>query len=241
VVSLDSKDAELALRDSSTRVGKLYPVLLDKHGNVIDGKHRLEADRNWPKITLDHIESEKEMITARLISNVCRRQVPAQEKSDVLRQLGDIYLREGVKRGKLAHRISEDTGMSYRWVMRYLPDDLKKRPGAGGPSSALIDDKRKENFDKGKVASLATAYGNLLLVGPRPFQRAERILLLKDYANTDFVHIVLEKDFYEKIEQAAQYLTITPETLINNVLVSIVNLVGNVDRERALRPFDRPI
>lgn len=43
----------LGLRLSSRRVGWLYPVLLDKHGNVIDGKHRLPADANWPKMRLD--------------------------------------------------------------------------------------------------------------------------------------------------------------------------------------------
>jgi len=47
------------LRLSSRRVGRLYPVLLDKHGNVIDGKHRLAADADWPKMRLDHVESEE--------------------------------------------------------------------------------------------------------------------------------------------------------------------------------------
>jgi hypothetical protein len=47
-------------------------VLLDKHGNVIDGKHRLVADANWPKMKLEHVESEDDRLIAILISNVCR-------------------------------------------------------------------------------------------------------------------------------------------------------------------------
>jgi len=45
------------LKFSSKRAGRLYPVLLDKHGNVIDGLHRLVADEKWPKITLENVET----------------------------------------------------------------------------------------------------------------------------------------------------------------------------------------
>ena len=47
------------LKASSERVGRLYPILLDKHGNVIDGRHRLEADEKWPKIRLENVETEE--------------------------------------------------------------------------------------------------------------------------------------------------------------------------------------
>jgi ParB-like chromosome segregation protein Spo0J len=120
------------LKHSSERVGRLYPVLLDKQGNIIDGRHRLAADTDWPAIRLDHISSEKERLLARLVSNVYRRTVSASEKRETLERLGRIYIEEGEKQGKLAHRIAEDTGMSYRWVMKYLPEHLKTRPGLGG-------------------------------------------------------------------------------------------------------------
>jgi len=45
----------------------LYPVLLDRHGNIIDGMHRLKADKNWPKIRLENIETEEQRLIARLI------------------------------------------------------------------------------------------------------------------------------------------------------------------------------
>ena len=83
---LDVEELIMGLRFSGERVGQLYPVLLDKHGNVVDGLHRLKADPNWPKIRL----------VARLIANVCRRNVPAEEKSRMLEELGELYVKEGV-------------------------------------------------------------------------------------------------------------------------------------------------
>ena len=101
------------LQYSSRRVGRLYPVLLDKDGNVIDGQHRLAADADWPKIKLDDICSERDRLLARLIRNVCRRTVSFNEKREILERLGGIYQEEGEKCGKLAQRIAEETGMSY--------------------------------------------------------------------------------------------------------------------------------
>jgi len=107
--------------------GRLYPVLLDRHGNVIDGMHRLVADEKWPKITLENVETEEQRLIARLVSNICRRHVPAMEKKEILERLGEIYQKEGVKHGEIAYKIAEETGMSYTWVMKYLPEKFKAR------------------------------------------------------------------------------------------------------------------
>lgn len=104
----------------------------------------------------EHVDTEEDRLAARLISNVCRRDVSAGEKSEVLGKLGEIYLGEGLKSGRIAYKIAEETGMSYRWVMQYLPDKLKEIPGLGGPSKALKLDKSKEKMQKSKVAHLAT-------------------------------------------------------------------------------------
>ena len=97
-----AKEVEISdLRLSSKTVGKLYPVLLDRDGNVIDGKHRLVADESWPKIRLEHVGCERERLLARLISNVCRRTVSSSEKRRILERLGRIYLEEGEKKENL--------------------------------------------------------------------------------------------------------------------------------------------
>lgn len=37
----------VTIRDSVAEVGHLYPVLVDQHGRILDGKHRLRADPGW--------------------------------------------------------------------------------------------------------------------------------------------------------------------------------------------------
>jgi hypothetical protein len=132
------------LKSSSKRIGQLYPVLLDYHGNVIDGEHRYGVDEGWRTMRLEHIRTEKDRLIARIISNTIRRTVPRKEKTMLLAKLGEIYLNEGVEPKKISERIMEETGMSYPWVMKYLPDKYKERPGLGGP-------KDWGNVDKGKV------------------------------------------------------------------------------------------
>jgi hypothetical protein len=43
----------------------------------------------------------------------------------MLGRLGEIYLKQGVEHGKIAYKIAEKTGMSYPWVMKYLPEKFK--------------------------------------------------------------------------------------------------------------------
>jgi len=211
---MSRKDVISELKASSKRVGRLYPILLDRHGNIIDGLHRSEADENWPKIVLENIGTVKEKLIARLISNVCRRHVSAEEKSEILERLGEAYFSEGVEPGKIAYEIAEETGMSYRWVMNYLPDKYKARPGLGGPSKALKFDKSKEKAHKSEVAYYATLKDELSLANPH-----QKILTVKNYANTKFVNIVLEKRFYTKFEKIAEKLGTKTDIIINNALL----------------------
>jgi len=44
-------------------------------------------------------------------------------------------------------------------------------------------------------------------------------LAIKNYANTKFVNIVLEKRFYMKVEKIAEKLGTKPEIIINNALL----------------------
>ena len=106
------KNTEHLLEDfksSAEKVGKLYPILEDFYGNIIDGEHRLEADEDWPKIRLEKVKTERERIIVRLIGNACRRSVSAQEKTEMLDKLGCILLEEGLKLGEIAEKIAEDT------------------------------------------------------------------------------------------------------------------------------------
>jgi hypothetical protein len=229
---LDAEEMIMSLRFSGERVGQLYPVVLDKHGNVVDGLHRLKADPNWPKIRLDSIESDEQRLVARLIANVCRRNVPAEEKSRMLEELGELYVKAGVKPGaELARKISKVTGMSLRWVMMYLPDRLKERPGVGGPSKTFLQNV-KRIFYKGKVARLATELQLEFLVA----EPAEKVLTVKRYANTDFVQVMLERRFWEDVERLTENLGATPEIILNNILVWAVKRLAKLSSPKQLAP-----
>jgi hypothetical protein len=216
------------LRASSERVGKLYPVLLDKYGNIIDGKHRLAVDENWPKVKLEHIETDKQLLITRLVGNVCRRLVSSEEKSRMLGQVGEIYLKEGVAPGEIAYKIAAETGMSYRWAIKYMPAKYKARAGAGGPSKSLLFYESKRNDpaylykskaenQKSQIACLATQEYEQLLGEPKG-----RILKVKDYRNTDFVNLVIERCFYARLKESAEELKIEPEVIINNIFFLVL-------------------
>ena len=211
------------LRHSSKIVGKLYPVLLDADGNIIDGQHRLVADSDWPAVRLFHIRSEKERLLARLISNACRRTVSPKEKKERLGRLGAIYLKEGGKPGKLAYRLAEETGMSYTWVMKYLPDKYKLRPGLGGPSDALNVDKCQVKFDKSQVTQRVTIDLKKLFSVSQ-----EKSVILKGYTNTNFVNLVVETKIYNRFERLAERLGVPLETVINNVILMALEEIEKV-------------
>jgi len=93
------------LKLSARRIGQLHPILVDYHGNIIDGEHRFSADQNWKRVRLNHIRTEKDRLVARIISNNCRRSVSANEKMRLLYNLGEILLDEGVEPGRIAYKI----------------------------------------------------------------------------------------------------------------------------------------
>lgn len=190
------------LSSSSKRIGQLYPILVDYFGNVIDGKHRLSVDEKWKTLRLEHIKTEKDRLIARIIGNNIRRTVSSNEKKALLDRLGEIYFNQGIELGKIAYRIAEETGMSYQWVMKYLPDRFKDCLQSDRAKLAL---RRRAEISK--------------LLDP-----SEEILSIRTYANTEFVNIVVKKPFYEKVEEKARKLETTPNKLIYNAILSILKI-----------------
>jgi hypothetical protein len=193
------------LKSSSKRIGQLYPILLDYDGNIIDGQHRYSMDKGWRTMRLEHIRTEKDRLIARIISNTVRRTVPSREKTELLGKLGEIYLSEGVEPGRIAYRIAEETGMSYRWAAKYLPEKFKE---------SLQSERRS-----GAVARCAT--GDLKSRRAISFELEEPpqgAVAIKAYGNTNFVNIMLEKQFYKQLEEKAERLETTPDKLIYNAI-----------------------
>ena len=117
--------AEYDLRVSKRRTCELYPVLVDAHGNVIDGLHRLKADPGWERRTLEHIRTPAQLWLARIVANTHRRTVSREERAEQLTGLAEALRDEGVPRAKIVSTIAELTTFSERYVRGLLPDDYK--------------------------------------------------------------------------------------------------------------------
>jgi len=128
---------EYDLKASEDSVGQLYPVLLSKDEEVIDGYHRLEADENWRTETLEHIDTEEKLLIARSISNWHRRAVPWSEKEAWINGLARIYKKQGLKVSQrvgsaqaineIVNKIAEVTGLSPETVRDYLGMEFKQK------------------------------------------------------------------------------------------------------------------
>ncbi len=130
----EESEKEYDIKESIQKVGHLYPVLKDAHGNVIDGFHRLAIDSDWPVEKLDHITDPLQLEMARLIANSFRRGIPASEKTERLTHIAEMTDWD-------AQKIADNLPISYRTVLRYLPDELKDEAKAeagrvGGLKSA---------------------------------------------------------------------------------------------------------
>jgi hypothetical protein len=105
--------------------------------------------------------------------------------------------------------------------MKYLPGNYKMRPGLGGPTPMLKWLRCNENVYESTVASQTT-----LQIAIFPTDSQERVLSVKNYSNTDFVHIIIENRHYAKIEKIAESLNTSPENLINSVFLSVLKTYG---------------
>ncbi len=124
------------LKKSSTSIGQLYPVLVAKDGEILDGVHRKASDRSWRTVTLTHIDTTEKKLIARLVANFHRRQVSRDEKAEWINALAELYVKQGFKiegsrdkaqgSNEVAERIVVATGLGRRTVMTYLRDEFKQ-------------------------------------------------------------------------------------------------------------------
>jgi len=192
--------ASQELKSSSERIGQLYPILVDYFGKIIDGEHRFGVDQNWRTVKLGNIKTEKDRLIVRIVCNTVRRSVSDMEKRELLCRLGELYLDEGIEPGKIAHKIAYETGMSYQWVMKYLPDRFKDRLQSERAKPAI---RRRAKMSK-------------LLEPP------EDVVRIAVYKNTSFVNLIVKKPLYKKLEEKAKKLETTPSKLIYNALLLIL-------------------
>lgn len=201
----------IELKTSSIRIGQLYPILEDANGVIIDGEHRFQADGTWRRVRLEQIKTEKDRLVARIVANNVRRSVPQSEKQKLLNELGSLLSSQGVASGRIAKSIAEETGMSYRWVMKYLSGEFKD--GA-----------------QSKRASAAAQRAAKIWNCVRSLPKTDTRIALKRYTNTDFVSVTIEEKFYREFEKACLKIGVSVETSIATALEQYLEKMKRTSR-----------
>ena len=113
------------LKRSREKVGELLPVLVNKKGFVIDGRHRLAACKDWKREVLDL--DELDSVVARFVANT-QRDDSEEHRAESINDYAKILRKEEpgskpytVKSGKtITGRIAEDGCLEIQYVIRYL-------------------------------------------------------------------------------------------------------------------------
>lgn len=126
-----TQDKEIVerIKKSAEKVGQIYPIILDINNQVVDGQHRKEADPNWKTQKRDDIKTVKDRLKVRLVSNHARKSsIPETWKED-LGEMAKQYTNEGLGPGEIGKEIAKETGLPYRTIMKYLPNEYKRSEG----------------------------------------------------------------------------------------------------------------
>ncbi len=127
-----SEKKEYDLGASAAHIGQLLPVVVAADGELLDGKHRRDVDKNWGKepLRLANIKTPLQKAVGRLVLNLQRRSVGEDEKRDAVAQIASELSKDPsgdvkISRKTLARKLATITGMSIQWVYKYLPDEFK--------------------------------------------------------------------------------------------------------------------
>ncbi|HUW44797.1 MAG TPA: hypothetical protein VMW50_03285 [Dehalococcoidia bacterium] len=178
--------SEYNRKESTKIVGELYPVLVAKDGQVIDGFHRLEDNPDWKTETLEHIDSEEKLLLARAISNWHRREIPRTEKEKWINGLAKIYQKQGLKikgsfpfKNEIVEKLVEVTALTQQTVNKYLVYEFKQ------PEKESLAQKKKPTIPASQ--RIETALGSDYV------ERHETEVLEKALKDPDFIVKAIEK------------------------------------------------
>lgn len=207
------KMSEYDHKKSTKLVGQLYPVLLDKAGNTIDGVHRRQADPNWRTERHPEIDTEEKFLVARCVANWHRRQVSREEKEEWINGLAEIYKRQGIstrtprstgQRGainEIVAKLVEVTGLSEKTVRWYLHDKYK----------ATIQKREPPVYRKPASEAIKSAFtGTKKDYGERLVERHREEIKEDLKTDTEFVTEVV-KEHPEVVSEAIRTVTQIPE------------------------------
>jgi hypothetical protein len=116
-----------SLAESRKSINELYPVLVDFHGNIIDGNSRIEAFPSWRREVREDIKSESQLCLARIVANSHRRVVTVGERAEQLEALARSLMKnEGVSKANIIKVLASLTTFSPGYVRGLLSEDFKR-------------------------------------------------------------------------------------------------------------------
>jgi len=230
-------------RRSVDAVGQLYPVLLSKDGQVIDGFHRLEDNPEWRTQTLEHIDSEEKLLLARAISNWHRRSISKEEKIAWINGLAQLYLDQGLKiidtnhrtsgtpANQIVDKIKTELGISHPTIMRFLNDKYKQKTFSGkktGPrvkASKIINNMSKNRGHTG---------GNLVARHERELR--SKLLYDKDFRRQ--IVLQIEREALELNHDEDPSVQALNTQSFNNLVFQYQDALRQLEANPLLNPFD---
>lgn len=115
------------LKKSEEGIGQLYPILEAKDGEIIDGFHREEVNKNWKRVRLENIDTEEKKLVARLVANFHRRIVPYEEKKRGINGLAEILSKQDIGGIPISQKLCVITGIPTDTIREYLEVKYKAR------------------------------------------------------------------------------------------------------------------
>jgi len=105
------------LKKSENKIGQIFPVIKDQHGNILDGFHRKRINPDW-KETIVNVTDELQALQIRVHSNLLRRKVDEKEKQEWVKEARRILRnKNGIE--PTQKEIADSVIMSQQWVSLY--------------------------------------------------------------------------------------------------------------------------
>jgi len=240
------EDVVEAIKNSAKKRGQLYPILVDANDIIIDGEHRNRAIKDPNIVKLPQVKSKKDRLEVRLIANHARKGQDRSSWVPTLTELAKEFQKEGILE-KIGMKISEETGVPYRTLMRYLPDEFKDQAQSSRASHPRSEEKKSDSLalpqeseeelsteERKSSAERVTESKSLPVtevlkeyedIKDKPKPHIE----VKEFKNQRWKAIIVPEDFYEKLKEVCERNHID---LQEAVTLALVKLLEDLRRKR---------
>jgi len=216
-----------SIKQSYSKFGQLYPVLLDKNGVVIDGDHRTKALRKKVEtFTLKRIEKKEDRLAVRLIANHARKGNDKTSWALDLTEFAKVLKNQGFS--NIGQEISKITGLPYRTIMRYLPTqfkDLAQSRRASSPRSST-----GVPLITSPLLPIGNQKGMPLVSVTKKIKEFEKIsteslpkIELKKFRNQSWKAIILRDKFFSEYIAVCNEAHVDPVETLQVALKDLIN------------------